>query len=137
MKKGHKDFVLVISDIGNKRVIEVLSDRLKESLDKYFDEMSQGLKSKIKQVSMDMCSPYRDSVVEELPHAEIVIDRFHVMKNLNDCLTNSRREICRLSSQEDKAKLKGCRWILLKNIEDLTFEEREKLRVLREAKGVI
>jgi len=132
MKKGHKDFVLVISDIGNKRVIEVLSDRLKESLDKYFDQMPQEMKSKIKQVSMDMWSPYYDSVAEKLPHAEIVIDRFHVMKSLNDCLTTSRREICRLASQEDKAKLKGCRWILVKNIEDLTFEEQEKLKVLYE-----
>jgi transposase len=132
MKKGHKDFVLVISDIGNKRVIEVLSDRLKESLDKYFDDMSQEMKSKIKQVSIDMWSPYRDSVVEKLPHVEIVIDRFHVMKSLNDCLTNSRREICRLASQEDKSKLKGSRWILVKNMDDLTFEEQGKLKVLYE-----
>jgi transposase len=132
LRKGHKDFVLVISDIVNKRVIEVLSNRLKESLDKYFDEMPQEVKSKIKQVSMDMWSPYRDSVVEKLPHAEIVIDRFHVMKNLNDCLTNTRREICRLSSKEDKAKLKGCRWILVKNIEDLTLVEQEKLDMVYE-----
>jgi len=132
MKKGHKDFVLVISDIGNKRVIEVLSNRLKESLDKYFDEMPQEVKSKIKQVSIDMWSPYYDSVVEKLPHAEIVIDRFHVMKNLNDCLTITRREICRLSSKEDKAKLKGCRWILVKNMEDLTLMEQEKLEIVYE-----
>lgn len=132
MKKGHKDFVLVISDIGNKRVIEVLSNRLKESLDKYFEEMPQEVKSKIKQVSIDMWSPYYDSVVEKLPHAEIVIDRFHVMKNLNDCLTNTRRSICRLSSKEDKAKLKGCRWILVKNMEDLTLAEQEKLDMVYE-----
>ena len=132
MKKGHKDFVLVISDIGNKRVIEVLENRLKESLDKYFDDMPQEVKSKIKQVSMDMWSPYRDSVVAKLPHAEIVIDRFHVMKNLNDCLTKTRREICRLASKEDKAKLKGCRWILVKNMDDLTLAEQEKLDMLYE-----
>lgn len=132
MKKGHKDFVLVISDIGNKRVIEVLENRLKESLDKYFDQMSQDVKSKIKQVSIDMWSPYRDSVFEKLPHAEIVIDRFHVMKNLNDCLTNTRREICRESNKEDKAKLKGCRWILVKNMADLTLAEQEKLNMVYE-----
>jgi len=132
MKKGHKDFVLVISDIGNKRVIEVLCNRLKESLDKYFDDMPQEVKSKIKQVSMDMWSPYYDSVTEKLPHAEIVIDRFHVMKNLNDCLTKTRREICRLASKEDKAKLKGCRWILVKNMEELTLAEQEKLDMLYE-----
>jgi transposase len=132
MKKGHKDFVLVISDIGNKRVIDVLSNRLKESLDKYFDEMPQEAKSKIKQVSMDMWSPYRDSVADNLPHADIVIDRFHVMKNLNDCLTNTRREICREANKEDKAKLKGCRWILVKNMDDLTLAEQEKLGMVYE-----
>ncbi len=57
-KKGHKNFVLVISDIGNKQVIEVLENRLKESLDKYFDDMPHDMKCSIKQVSMDMWSPY-------------------------------------------------------------------------------
>jgi len=42
-----------------------------------------------------MWSPYYDSVQEKLPNAEIVVDRFHVMKNLNDCLTSCRREIQR------------------------------------------
>jgi transposase len=131
-KKGHKDFVLVVSDIGNKRVVEVLENRLKESLDKYFDDMTQEMKFKIKQVSIDMWSPYYDSVIENLPHAEIVIDRFHVMKNLNDCLTATRREICREASKEDKAKLKGCHWILVKNHADLTQVEQEKLNVVYE-----
>jgi transposase len=131
-KKRHKDFVLIISDIGNKRVIEVLENRLKESLDKYFDDMPQEIKCKIKQVSIDMWSPYRDSVIEKLPHVEIVVDRFHVMKNLNDCLTNTRREICRESSKEDKLKLKDCRWILVKNCEDLTQEEQERLNMVYE-----
>jgi transposase len=54
------------------------------------------------------------------------------MKNLNDCLTNTRREICRESSKEDKLKLKGCRWILVKNCEDLTQEEQEKLNMVYE-----
>ena len=93
-KKVHKDFVLVISDIVSKRVIEVLFNRHKESLDKYLDEAPQEMRCKIKQVSMDMWSPYHESVVEKQPHAEIVVDRFYVMKNLNDCITKTRREIC-------------------------------------------
>jgi len=125
-----------VSDIGNKRVVEVLENRLKESLDKYFDDMPQEMRFKIKQVSIDMWSPYYDSVMENLPRAEIVIDRFHVMKNLNDCLTTTCREIRREASKEDKAKLKGCRWILVKNHEDLTEDltqvEQEKLNVVYE-----
>jgi len=54
IQKGHKDYVLVISDIGNKRVLEVLKDRHKESLDGYFDEMPAEIREKIKKVSIDM-----------------------------------------------------------------------------------
>ncbi|MBM3210671.1 ISL3 family transposase [Candidatus Poribacteria bacterium] len=132
MRKGHKDYVLVISDIGNKRVLEVLKDRRKESLDGYFDEMPAEMREKIKKVSIDMWSPYYDSVREKLPHAEIVVDRFHVMKNLNDCLTSARREISRDLSKEDKEKVKGSRWILVKNMEDLSPEELGKLNVVYE-----
>lgn len=132
MRKGHKDYVLVISDIGNKRVVEVLKDRHKESLDRYFDQMPARMREKIKKVSIDMWSPYYDSVREKLPHAEIVIDRFHVMKNLNDCLTKTRREISGDLSKEDKEKVKGSRWILVKNGEDLNSEELEKLNVVYE-----
>ena len=130
MRKGHKDYVLVLSDIGNKRVIEVLEDRHKESLDRYFEEMPQEMKEKIKKVTIDMWSPYYDSVQEKLPHAEIVVDRFHVMKNLNDCLTGARREISRGLSEEDREKVKGSRWILVKNEEDLNTEEKEKLNTI-------
>jgi transposase len=84
-KKGHKDFILILSDIKNGRVIEVLEDRKKETLENYFDKMSEELKSHIKTVSIDMWNPYRSVVKEKLPHAQIVADRFHVMKNLNDC----------------------------------------------------
>ena len=129
MRKGHKDYVLVISDIGNKRVLEVLKDRHKESLDRYFDQMPSEMREKIKKVSIDMWCAYYDSVREKLPHAEIVIDRFHVMKNLSDCLTSARREISRDLSKEDKEKVKGSRWILVKNMEDLSVEELEKLRI--------
>lgn len=132
MRKGHKDYVLVISDIGNKRVLEVLKDRHKESLDGYFDEMPAEMRKKIKKVSIDMWSPYYDSVREKLPHVEIVVDRFHVMKNLNDCLTGARREISRDLSKEAKEKVKGSRWILVKNMEDLSPEELGKLNVVYE-----
>ena len=38
----------------------------------------------------------------------------------------------RRSSKEDRAKLKGCRWILVKNMDDLTFDEQEKQKFVYE-----
>ena len=55
------------------------------------------------------------------------MDRFHVMKNLNDAVTKARRTIQKEAPQAVKETLKGCRWLLVKNPENLTAEERQKL----------
>ena len=76
-----------------------------------------------------MWEGYYQAVVEALPkRVKIVVDRFHVMKNLNAALTKSRREIQRDMSKEDRDELKGLRWILVKNEDNLNEEEKAKLK---------
>jgi transposase len=83
MHKGHKDFVVVISDLTNKRVIDVLKDRKKDALEAYMDSWTFEFKDKIKSVAIDLWGPYRSVVETKLPNAKAVADRFHVMQNLN------------------------------------------------------
>jgi transposase len=49
------------------------------------------------------------------------------MKNLNEALTKARRTIQQDSDETTKTMLKGCRWLLVKNSENLKAEEQEKL----------
>jgi transposase len=65
-----------------------------------------------------------------LPKALAVVDRFHVMKNLNDAVTKARRAIQRKATPEQQEILKGCRWLLVKNHENLSDEERTTLETL-------
>ncbi len=65
-----------------------------------------------------------------MPNAQITADRFHVMKNLNDRVTAARRAIQRAAPEAEKGQLKGCRWLLVKNAEDLTNEEQAKLEAM-------
>jgi len=131
LRKGHRDFVCVITDIDRKRVIEVLENRLKETLTAYFEALPHSVLASIKYVSIDMWEGYYQAVVEVLPkRVKIVVDRFHVMKNLNDALTKCRREIQRDMSKEEREELKGLRWILVKNEKDLDAEEKAKLKVM-------
>ena len=51
----------------------------------------------------------------KLPHAKVVVDRFHVMKQLNTRLTQLRTKYQKESSDEMKKLLKGSRWILVRN----------------------
>lgn len=134
MHKGHKDFVLVITDITNKRVLEVLSDRKKETLKAYLHELSENIKHNIKAVAIDLWSAYRSAVEEELPQVIIVADRFHVMQNLNKALDACRKKEKRASKEED---WKHAKYTLLKNQENLSEEERNILtRVCNASKSL-
>ena len=64
---------------------------------------------------------------EKLPQAQRVVERFHVMKNLNAALTKARRTIQRQADEATQAVLKGGRWLLVKNRENLTDEEQAQL----------
>ena len=120
MKKGHKHYKLLLYDIERGRVITMLPDRKKETLESYLRSLPEEFRQRISIVTMDMWEPYYEAVSNCLAHAMIVIDRFHLMRNLNDALTKARRTIQRKASKTVKEALKGSRWLVVKNQEDLS-----------------
>ena len=127
LKKHHGQYVLILSDLERGCVIDVLSDRLKATLQAWFDDLSPDEREAIEVVSMDMHVPFFDAVKMKLPNAMVVADRFHVMKNLLACITKARREIQRNTDEETKDCLKGIRWLLLTNKEKLDDEQHKTL----------
>lgn len=130
-RKGHRHFVCVITDIDRKRVIEVLENRLKDTVSAYLASLPQSVKKSLRYVSIDMWEGYYQAVVEALPkRVKVVIDRFHVMQQLNGALTKCRREIQRGMPKEERDELKGLRWILVTNEANLDEEQKAKLQEL-------
>jgi transposase len=122
--------VLVLSAPEEGYVLEVLPNRERKTLENWLDGLAPEVKKAIKVINLDMWEPYTLAVKAKLPEARIVVDRFHVMKNLNHCLTLARREIQRNASNEIKEQLKGSRWVLVKNQKDLNEKQRAKLEAL-------
>jgi transposase len=129
-EKGHGNFVLVLSAPEKGYVLDVLPDRERKTLEKWLEELPPEVKKAIKKVNLDMWEPYCLAVKAKLRRARRVVDRFHVMKNLNHCLTLARREIQRTASEEVKEQLKGSRWALVKNENDLNDKQRAKLQMV-------
>lgn len=129
-EKGHGNFVLVLSAPEEGYVLDVLPDRERKTLEKWLDGLSPDMKKAIQTVNLDMWEPYTLAVKAKLPQVRIVVDRFHVMKNLNHGLTLARREIQRMASEEVKEQLKGSRWALVKNEKDLNDKQRAKLETV-------
>lgn len=131
MHKGHKDFIVVISDLTNKRVIDVLKDRKKVALEAYLAEWSEEFKAGIESVAIDLWGPYRSVVETMLPNAKVVADRFHVMQNINRALDDCRKQAKREST--DKEVWKDAKYAVLKNQENLTEEQKIVLNRVLEA----
>lgn len=126
-RKGHKSYRLVISAPELGLVLDILPNRLKESLISWFEARGETWCAHVETCCADMWRPYHEVVAVKLPNAQPVVDRFHVMKNLNDALTKSRRVIQRKADEATQTILKGCRWLLVKNRENLTDEEVTQL----------
>ncbi len=114
LRKGHKQYALVLSDLERHRVIAVLPDRRKATFEAWLLQLSFEEQRAIKTVSMDMWEPYRQAVQRCLPQAEIVADRFYVMKQLNHKLDLLRRSLQRTAKRNGDDRLyqalKGNRW---------------------------
>jgi transposase len=127
LHKGHGKFILVISAPELGLVLDVLEDRSKEKLLAWLEERGEDWRTGVEVACSDMWDAYQEAVAEKLPNARRVVDRFHVMKNLNEALTKARRTIQHEADEAMKTVLKGCRWLLVKNRENLTTEDQEKL----------
>jgi len=125
--------VLVISAPELGLVLDVLPDRSKENLLKWLEERGIEWCAAVQYACSDMWDAYQQAAEQKLPNARRVVDRFHVMKNLNDALTKVRRAIQRDADERTKELLKGCRWLLVKNRENLSEEQEKQLTAMLEA----
>jgi transposase len=134
LKKKHRQYVAVIVDHDNERVLEVLENREKATILAYLRRArKEGLLAHVEEVTMDMWATYASVAREAFgANVAITIDRFHVMKNFQECLTGARRELQRQLSGPEREHLKGSRWLWVTNPENLTPEDQKKLQALKE-----
>ena len=128
--KGHGHYYLIISAPELGVVLDVLKDRKKETLLTWFDQRGPDWCAAIEVCCADMWDAYHEAAQAKLPNARQVVDRFHVMKNLNDALTKARRAIQKQADPATQEALKGCRWLLVKNRATLTADEQQRLEAV-------
>jgi transposase len=128
VRKGHRYLTLVL-DLDSGQVVYVGKGRKKQSLNDFWKRLAAS-RAKIEAVATDMSAAYISAVQERLPKASLVFDRFHVMKLFNDKLSALRRELHREATDGlQKKVLKGTRWLLLRNSENLDADKREHQRL--------
>jgi len=126
--KGH-DYLTVVLDLVSGAVVFVGDGKGVEALEPFWRRLRR-VRAKIKAVATDMGRPYIRAVRDNLPKAIHVFDHFHVIKLFNDRLSALRRELFhQAQTDQERRVLKGTRWLLLKNPENLDAERNEQQRL--------
>lgn len=131
--KGHR-YRIVVSDIERGRVIWIGGTGRQESdLDLFFEWLGDRNGRKIRLAVMDMWKPFRNSVKKCALFAQIIFDKFHIVRHLNDALDEVRRkEYARLSGKS-REYIKGKRYVLLSHEANLDADGKAGLRRLLKA----
>lgn len=126
--KGHR-YLTIVLDLESGAVVHVGDGKGADALKPFWKRLKAS-HAWIEAVACDMSPAYISAVLQNLPDAVLVFDRFHVVKLFNDHLSNFRRELYRQATDSlQKDVLKGTRWLLLKNPEHLDDDRNERARL--------
>jgi transposase len=137
LKRGHRDFVTLVTvplEGGGIEILAVLADRQKETVAAFLRASPELLRCTIERACTDMYEGFVNAITEEIPWAEVVIDRFHVARAYRDCADavrkGERKRLKRALPKATYAEIQGAMWPFRKRPEALEPHERERLERL-------
>lgn len=130
IRKGHT-YRIVVSDLDRKVPIWFGGkDRSETSIDEFYAFLGAKQCHAVSLAVMDMWKPFRNSTNRNAPRATILFDKFHILRHLSEALDKVRKsEYARLSGRSRKF-IKGQKYTLLSNYENLSKDGRKNLKAL-------
>jgi transposase len=124
-------YLTVVVDHDSGRLVWAAAGRDRKTVEAFLDALGEERCKQIELVSADMAAWVAGPISERCPNAELCLDPFHVVMLATDALDEIRREVwneARRAGQTQTARdLKGARFALWKNPENLTAHQQAKL----------
>jgi transposase len=130
MVRRRHGYVTLVMNGENGELLYMAEGKKKESLDGFFALLSAQQAAGIVAVAMDRAGAYHEVVKARLPNADVVFDKFHLVKNYNDVLDEVRRAEWHKAQAADKQVIKGQRYNLFRRPEHRTAEQTRTLEQL-------
>lgn len=118
-RRGHS-YVTLLVDLTGSRVLEVVEDRTEEAANGLWNILSEEQKAQIEAVATDMWPAFANSVAANAQEADVVHDRFHLSKHLNEAVDQVRRQEHKQLKQVGDNRLTGSKQLWLFNPENLS-----------------
>lgn len=134
--KGHQYIPVFIAHPEKKglkaRVLFTTEGKDKETVHKFLEEfkLKHGTPDKVGNITCDMCHGYRNAMEEAFPKATTTVDKFHVVKMVNDAVDKVRRREMRSKNKKKIDSLGSTRYLRLKNRDNLTDKQQEQIDLL-------
>jgi len=129
--KGQK-YATIVYDMDRSCVVWVDKGKGRETIDRFFQKaLSEYQKSQILWATSDMSDAYIGAIKEHCPNVTLVLDRFHIVKAVNNALDEVRKEQWREVSKEERKILKGLRWLLFKHSSTRSKKDSHILNTLQ------
>lgn len=122
---GGEKFQCIVTDPENKRVIDILPNRKTEDMAGYF--LGYKDRKAVQYVVIDMSGPYRSLAKSLFPHAKIIADRYHVVRQVMWAFENVRKAEQAKFYESRRKYFKRSRRVLLKKPDRLTEEEADQV----------
>lgn len=129
-RKGQK-YATLVYDLERSCVVWIAQGKGRETIDRFFNEaLSDYQKGKIEAACCDMSQAYIGAIKAHCPNATLVLDRFHIVKALNEAVDEVRKEQWREATQDERKALKGLRWLLYRHSSTRTKSDTQSLKAL-------
>jgi transposase len=130
--RRHHEYITVVVDHSRGKVVWAKPGKNADTLKAFFAELGTERCGKLEAVTIDMSGAYISAVTECSPQAQIIFDRFHVQRLVQDAVDEVRRDEVRAApSDAERKDLKGTRWSLLKSFWNLSLFDSTRLAMLQ------
>lgn len=106
------------------RDMEAVENRTTEATEQLLGSLTDNQRSTVKAVALDMWHTFAKAVTNLVPGADIVHDRFHISKYLNNAVDTIRSQESRKLNESGDKTLNGSRYAWLRNPENMTDKQR-------------
>jgi transposase len=130
--KGHR-YITALNDLDRGCVLEVVEGRTEADALALWEKLPEASRATVKAVAMDMWQAFENAARQMAPGAQIVHDKFHIAKHLNEGVNRVRIEEHRKLLREGDDRLKGTRWNWLRAEDNLTDAQYESFRHIKDA----
>ncbi len=127
--RGHH-YGTILTDLDERRVLEVVEHREQTSAERALESLPAAQREQLTVVAMDMWPAFMNAAATRAPNANIVHDRFHVMKHLNEAVDKVRKREHAELSKASLDWLSGRKYLFLRSPKDWKQEEKVCFREL-------